>query len=128
MACPVFRGIGGCAYKYYMIFQHHLAPPVSTFTTAKLSFSPFSLQDDIAKAHKDAPSTMGHQVGGSAPDATQLKDTYVYKEEHEDDSYIIGRKPGVCYVSTADLHLLTFDFSHMLQSTRGVYTRDWVPG
>lgn len=35
MTCDVFRGIGGTAHKYYMIFQHHLAPPVSTYTSGK---------------------------------------------------------------------------------------------
>jgi hypothetical protein len=35
MRCAVFRGIGGVAHKYYLLFQHHLAPPVSTYTTGK---------------------------------------------------------------------------------------------
>lgn len=33
MKCDVFRGIGGTAHKYYMLFQHHLPPPPSTYTT-----------------------------------------------------------------------------------------------
>ncbi|KAL2122721.1 hypothetical protein VTJ04DRAFT_3176 [Mycothermus thermophilus] len=33
MKCDVFRGIGGVAQKYYMLFQHHLPPPASTYTT-----------------------------------------------------------------------------------------------
>lgn len=33
MQCDVFRGIGGVAHKYYLLFQHHLAPPVSSYTT-----------------------------------------------------------------------------------------------
>lgn len=33
MKCDVFRGIGGVAHKYYLLFQHHLAPPRSTYTT-----------------------------------------------------------------------------------------------
>lgn len=35
MRCSVFRGIGGAANKYYLLFQHHLAPPPSTYTTGK---------------------------------------------------------------------------------------------
>lgn len=37
MRCPVFRGIGGVANKYYLLFQHHLAPPPSTYTTGKIT-------------------------------------------------------------------------------------------
>lgn len=33
MQCDVFRGIGGTAHKYYMLFQHHMAPPPSTYTS-----------------------------------------------------------------------------------------------
>lgn len=33
MLCDVFRGIGGTAHKYYMLFQHHIAPPASTYTS-----------------------------------------------------------------------------------------------
>jgi hypothetical protein len=42
MQCDVFRGIGGTAHKYYMLFQHHLPPPPSTYTsgmTASLTFA-----------------------------------------------------------------------------------------
>ena len=39
MRCAVFRGIGGVAHKYYLLFQHHLAPPKSTFTTDVLRLS-----------------------------------------------------------------------------------------
>lgn len=75
MKCDVFRGIGGCAYKYYMLFQHHLPPPVSTYTT-------------------DAPQTMESSPGGTKADPAQLRDTYVLEGEEEDPSYIIGPKPG----------------------------------
>ncbi|KAL1306980.1 hypothetical protein AAFC00_005613 [Neodothiora populina] len=76
MQCAVFRGIGGVAHKYYLLFQHHLPPPVSTFTT-------------------DAPQTLhANAQGTSDADAVQLKDTYVMKTEHEDPSYIIGTSPG----------------------------------
>jgi hypothetical protein len=41
MRCPVFRGIGGVANKYYLLFQHHLAPPISTYTTGKHTYYRF---------------------------------------------------------------------------------------
>ncbi|KAF2862793.1 hypothetical protein K470DRAFT_167058 [Piedraia hortae CBS 480.64] len=74
MRAPVFRGIGGVAHKYYMLFQHHLPPPKSTFTT-------------------DAPQTM-HTSGDTPADKQQLSDTFVMTVGAEDPSYIIGDKPG----------------------------------
>ncbi|KAF2154884.1 hypothetical protein K461DRAFT_103718 [Myriangium duriaei CBS 260.36] len=76
MKCAVFRGIGGVAHKYYLLFQHHLPPPKSTYTT-------------------DAPAT-NHAGPGltSGVDATQLKDAWVRIPETEDPSYIIGQEPG----------------------------------
>ncbi|KAI9051101.1 hypothetical protein LZ554_005205 [Drepanopeziza brunnea f. sp. 'monogermtubi'] len=73
MCCPVFRGIGGVANKYYLLFQHHLAPPASTYTT-------------------DAPQTTGLDAVGLDP--RQLENTYVLDEKTIDSSYIIGAKPG----------------------------------
>lgn len=35
MMTDVFRGIGGTAWKLYLLFQHHLPPPSSTYTTGK---------------------------------------------------------------------------------------------
>ena len=72
MKCDVFRGIGGTALKYYMLFQHHLAPPASTYTS-------------------DSPAT--HQFGGPEDDA-QLVNTYVKPRTHAEPCYIIGSKPG----------------------------------
>ncbi|KAJ5281884.1 hypothetical protein N7478_007256 [Penicillium angulare] len=75
MQCAVFRGIGGVAFKYYCLFQHHIAPPKSTFTT-------------------DAPQTM-HAVNGTAgADPRQLENTFVLDSQTEDDSWIIGKRPG----------------------------------
>ena len=76
MQCPVFRGIGGVSFKYYCLFQHHSAPPKSTFTT-------------------DAPATMKAGADGTTgADPRQLKDTYVYTETADDRSWIVGRRPG----------------------------------
>ncbi|KAI9759047.1 MAG: hypothetical protein M4579_002636 [Chaenotheca gracillima] len=76
MQSHVFRGIGGVAHKYYMLFQHHYPPPVSTFTT-------------------DAPQTEESQgPEGAGADPVQLRDTFVMKETHEDPSWIIGSSPG----------------------------------
>ncbi|GAP92546.1 putative transcription factor protein [Rosellinia necatrix] len=72
MKCDVFRGIGGTAHKYYVLFQHHLAPPASTYTT-------------------DAPHTM--EFGGPE-DQAQLVNTYVRPREMVESCYIIGSKPG----------------------------------
>ncbi|KAI1359645.1 hypothetical protein F5Y08DRAFT_70561 [Xylaria arbuscula] len=72
MKCDVFRGIGGTAHKYYMLFQHHLAPPASTYTS-------------------DSPQTM--EFGG-AEDGAQLVNTYVKPKSHIEPCYIIGSKPG----------------------------------
>ena len=76
MQCAVFRGIGGVSFKYYCLFQHHTAPPKSTFTT-------------------DAPSTMKAGADGSAgADPRQLQDTYVYTQSADDQSWIVGKRPG----------------------------------
>lgn len=83
MECAVFRGIGSVAYKYYMLFQQHLAPPVSSYTT-------------------DAPQTM--QAGAdntTLADPAQLHNTFVYKEPQEQPSYIIGQKPGPYVAETS---------------------------
>lgn len=76
MRCSVFRGIGGVAFKYYCLFQHHTAPPASTFTT-------------------DAPQTMSaNEKGTSGVDPRQIQNTYVYKRTADDPSWIVGQKPG----------------------------------
>ncbi|KAF1810417.1 hypothetical protein P152DRAFT_421002 [Eremomyces bilateralis CBS 781.70] len=72
MRCSVFRGIGGVAHKYYMLFQHHIAPPKSTFTT-----------DSAKTMHGEKPS-----------DPVQLENTFVLEETGSDPCYIIGQKPG----------------------------------
>lgn len=73
MRCAVFRGIGGTANKYYLLFQHHLAPPISTFTT-------------------DALQTTSDEGAGADP--RQLENTFVLQEPSIDPSYIRGSKPG----------------------------------
>ncbi|KAI9376850.1 hypothetical protein BJX61DRAFT_488484 [Aspergillus egyptiacus] len=75
MKCSVFRGIGGVAFKYYCLFQHHIAPPKSTYTT-------------------DAPQTMQAVNGTAGADPRQLENTFVLEEQAEDNSWIIGKRPG----------------------------------
>ncbi|KAJ6004120.1 hypothetical protein N7499_000187 [Penicillium canescens] len=75
MKCAIFRGIGGVAFKYYCLFQHHMAPPKSTFTT-------------------DSPQTMHAVNGTSGVDPRQVENTYVLENQTEDDSWIIGKRPG----------------------------------
>lgn len=94
MRCPVFRGIGGLANKYYLLFQHHLAPPPSTYTTGK---SALPMKQDLANKRLDAPQTTGHDAVGL--DSRQLENTYVLDEQTIDSSYIIGSKPGVSLCS-----------------------------
>lgn len=72
MKCAVFRGIGGVSYKYYLLFQHHVPPPKSTFTT-------------------DSEATW-HGSGGVDP--KQIKDSYVMTEKTEDPCYLFGGQPG----------------------------------
>lgn len=85
MKCAVFRGIGGVAFKYYCLFQHHIPPPKSTFTT-------------------DAPQTM-HSVGGTAgADPRQLENTFVLEDLPEDESWIIADRPGP-YIEEKARHL-----------------------
>ncbi|KAN0084705.1 hypothetical protein V8E54_001172 [Elaphomyces granulatus] len=74
MKCAVFRGIGGVAFKYYCLFQHHIAPPMSTFTT-------------------DAPQTMEAVNGTAGIDPRQLENTFVLQES-EDSRWIMGKRPG----------------------------------
>jgi len=76
MKCAVFRGIGGVAFKYYCLFQQHIPPPVSTFTT-------------------DAPQTMHSQgMNGAGADPRQLENTFVLQKEVEESCWIIGNRPG----------------------------------
>lgn len=85
MKCDVFRGIGGTAHKYYMLFQHHLAPPASTYTT-------------------DAPATM---VAGDGVDHVQLQDTFVAEPTlGSEPGYIIGQKPGP-YVAEHSMNMFS---------------------
>lgn len=75
MKCAVFRGVGGVAFKYYCLFQQHIAPPKSTFTT-------------------DSVQTMRAVNGTTGADPHQLKDTFVLENQKEDESWIIGKRPG----------------------------------
>ena len=83
MRCDVFRGIGGVAHKYYMLFQHHLPPPPSTYTS------------DTAALDQ---ATQG-------ADPNQLMDTFVAPMK-SDPSYIVGKKPGP-YVAEHSYNIFT---------------------
>ncbi|PGH19134.1 hypothetical protein AJ80_04212 [Polytolypa hystricis UAMH7299] len=75
MKCSVFRGIGGVAFKYYCLFQHHHAPPMSTYTT-------------------DCPETMSAVNRTSGADPRQLQHSWVLQETERDPSWIEGSRPG----------------------------------
>lgn len=79
MKCPVFRGIGGVAHKYYMLFQQHLAPPATTFTT---------------DAEKASHRSIGPKVGQAPTSPVQRENMFVLSEESEAPSYILGKRPG----------------------------------
>ncbi|KAF2403524.1 hypothetical protein EJ06DRAFT_579527 [Trichodelitschia bisporula] len=72
MRCAVFRGIGGVAHKYYLLFQHHMAPPKTTFTTG--------------------PATP-HSASGESPQSIPQDNIWVLEDE-PDPSYIVGLHPG----------------------------------
>ena len=76
MRCAVFRGIGEIAFKYYRLFQHHVAPPQSTFTTD-------------AKTTTHASNDLA-----AGPDPAQLRNAFILGETEEDASWIIGKRPG----------------------------------
>jgi hypothetical protein len=78
MKCSVFRGIGGTAHKYYMLFQHHMPPPLETFTT------------DAAQPGKVAE--------GQGLDPVQREKAYTHAQMTE-SNYIVGPKPGVLFCS-----------------------------
>ena len=74
MRCDVFRGIGGIAHKYYLLFQHHAVPPSTTFSSAetRLGLDSVGLQSDTARAQA----------------------AYVLKDPPREPSWISGRTPG----------------------------------
>jgi hypothetical protein len=96
MRCPVFRGIGGVAHKYYLLFQHHLPPPASTYTTAvksKQRHSVFRSPNTPSSPNAKTPASANSE--GNVPvDPQQLENTFVMVPQHEERSYIIGAKPG----------------------------------
>ncbi|KAK3394778.1 hypothetical protein B0H63DRAFT_57769 [Podospora didyma] len=73
MKCDVFKGIGGLAHKYYMLFQHHLPPPPSTYISGVVH------------------ATEGEV--GQGVDPNQLVDTYVHSPMTE-SNYIVGSQHG----------------------------------
>jgi hypothetical protein len=76
MKCAVFRGIGSVSFKYYCLFQHHIPPPKSTYTTS-------------------APQTTESQgIDGAGADPAQLSDAFVLKQQSADPCFIIGEALG----------------------------------
>ena len=99
MQCPVFRGIGGVAHKYYLLFQHHLPPPASTFTTAVGKTNRHSVfRSHTSPGTPKSPNQQppANSAGGDTvpTDPQQLENTFVMQRDREDPSYIIGAKPG----------------------------------
>lgn len=94
MKCAVFRGIGSIAYKYYgmgpgiaafdiqdinefsALFQHHIAPPKSSFTSPSPQSMHFISSQDV-KA-----------------DAPQPENPSMPRDHTEDQCFILGKRPG----------------------------------
>lgn len=110
------------ANKYYLLFQHHLAPPVSTFTTGE--FPDKNASNSVAELTKDAPQTTS-QTQTTGPDPRQLENTYVLEEKTIDSSYIIGSKPGVSRrnLPTSISNLLNFVQPYVAEHSRSIYAR-----
>jgi hypothetical protein len=79
------------ANKYYLLFQHHLAPPVSTYTTGESEVARIS--NSAESALLDAPQTTS--LNDAQADARHPENTFFLEEKEIDSSYIIGSKPGV---------------------------------
>lgn len=113
MKCDVFRGIGGTAHKYYLLFQHHLPPPSSTYTTGKdvISLTPFYALTLTGHPllNSREPDTEATTVGGEARqgnDPNQAIDTYVAPSKVETEmGYILGPKAGVSFARLKTLTL-----------------------
>lgn len=75
MRCPVFRGIGGVSFKYYALFQHHIPPPKSSFTT---------------------PPHMEAKIGAisSGVESDKNDDAFIPGDHEEEPCFIIGSSPG----------------------------------
>ncbi|KAG9242756.1 hypothetical protein BJ878DRAFT_513928 [Calycina marina] len=109
MRCAVFRGIGGVANKYYLLFQHHLAPPATSFTSegrksrrlrdlphTHLHATSDSTEEQALSVRSATarPGTTSTNTTAEVDNSAQLENTFVLKEHVIDSSYIIGAKPG----------------------------------
>jgi hypothetical protein len=88
----VFRGIGGTAHKYYMLFQHHLPPPPSTYTSGK---HPRSGRGGHCIDEPDSVPPASVEEGQGI-DPNQNMNVYVHPNMSE-PNYIHGPKAGVGY-------------------------------
>ncbi|KAL9103783.1 MAG: hypothetical protein Q9163_001192 [Psora crenata] len=76
MKCEVFRGIGRISFKYYCLFQHHIPPPTSPYTTATRQ---------IVGTQKTV---------NAGADSCQSDESFILQEKQEDPSWIMGARPG----------------------------------
>lgn len=67
MRCDVFRGIGGIAHKYYMLFQQHMAPPPSTYTSGEHRPCRSGLDGYMICADPARPPRLGRRGPGPRP-------------------------------------------------------------
>lgn len=100
MRCDVFRGIGGVAHKYYMLFQHHMPPPPSTYTTGTMLLGWRTTPE--TNLESDNTTQDGSTQG---TDLNQLINTFVAPTK-SDPSYIVGTKPGP-YVAEHSYNIFT---------------------
>lgn len=76
MKCNVFLGIGGVAFKYYLLFQHHIAPPAKSFTSEEV--------DSDNEEHADATER----------ELEMLKTKANIEGIEEEPGWILGKRPG----------------------------------
>lgn len=63
MKCAVFKGIGGVAHKYYLLFQHHLAPPATSFTSDSPEISSLNSTFVLSEPNIDPSYILGPARG-----------------------------------------------------------------
>lgn len=74
MRCAVVHGIGGMAFKYYCLFQHHVPPPAS------ISWGSITTQPPDA--------------AGTSANPRRLSETFILQGRPQDECFIMGRRSG----------------------------------